>query len=422
MRHRERQDSKPLPIYLGQTKFEVYPYDGAHFYIPSIKNVYYDLAAHDSVCLSKETCDDELHHGPPWKDGGPFDVVKMETDQHEVSNGLVTHSGKYWYTGGFMPSTFPTEYLDWTDPVDIGDWGDVASYGASAWNRFKPAKPSVDLGVALGEIHELPRMLKTTAKGFANLWRSMGGSPTGFGPKNVANHWLNTQFGWIPFLNDLRDFYETTSNLDKKLNQLRRDNGRWIRRGGAVGNSNEASVLNSGSGVSHYPGLETILYASDPDDRGDFVVREQRTQSVWFSGAFRYWIPGDETSFLWKGRAVAMLYGLQPSPSLIYNLTPWSWLLDWCTNTGDVVSNISDIALNNLCSKYAYVMGTTEQKVVVDSRTNLSDGQTVTDSRFASICRKQRVEASAFGFSLSSDEFSARQRSILAALGISRLS
>jgi hypothetical protein len=236
---------------------------------------------------------------------------------------------------------------------------------------------------------------------------------------------LNTQFGWIPFLNDLQDFYKTCAYLDKQINQLRRDNGQWIRRKGTVFSDEQVRVLEDEDDIiSLWPSLITYHYAKSSQDPnlpyGTRRVIETRSQNVWFSGAFRYWIPGNEESFLWKGRAVAMLFGLNPSPSLIWNLTPWSWLVDWCSNTGDIISNISLISQNNLCSKYAYVMGTSSQRIDMDTTIFLDRG-TPKCSWFAELTRKQRVEASPFGFGLSSSSFTTRQWSILTALGITRL-
>lgn len=261
-------------------------------------------------------------------------------------------------------------------------------------------------------------MLMTTAKGFHNIWKSMGGSPQGFGPKAVANHWLNTQFGWFPFLSDLRDFYNTVKDLDKKLKQLRRDNGRWVRRRGTVSRTSEVEVVAESTTV---PGLVPVLYTQLYNiPYGGYRVVRSNTQRVWFEGAFRYWIPGKPDSWEWNVRAYAMLFGVQPSPSLLWELTPWSWLIDWCSDAGDAIANMSSIMFDNLCAKYAYIMGTTSQEVTSTGWSNFKSGY-LQNSWSASMTRKKREQASPFGFGLSSGSFSARQWSILTALGLTRL-
>jgi hypothetical protein len=103
-------------------------------------------------------------------------------------------------------------------------------------------------------------------------------------------------------------------------------------------------------------------------------------------------------------------------------LTPWSWLSDWVTNIGDVMASMSSIMFDNLCAKYAYVMGTTSQRVDYEGRNNykLPTGP-MTETWYAEYIRKSRVAASPFGFGLTNSDFTARQWSILAALGLSRL-
>ena len=419
MRYRNRGNRLSTSTLAGRKTFDIWPYDDDRYYEP-----WSDVRIYHSSCpyTDRETCTDELHPGPPYRSGGPLDVRKFTTNQYEIQSKVFHKGGKYLYDGGFITSSYPSAYLDWTDPDNIpSDWGDISSYGAEAWNKFKPAKPSVDLGLALAEAREIPRMLKTTAKGFSDLWRSMGGSPTGFGPKSLANHWLNTQFGWLPFISDLQDFYNTCNSLDKRMKQLRRDNGKWIRRGGVVLSDESSEVIREETDyIGLSPALTTYHYdRTTAMGYGTLKVTDYKSQQIWFSGAFRYWIPGNDSSFLWKGRAIATLFGLNPSPSLLYNLTPWSWLLDWSSNMGDVISNLSDMAYNNLAAKYAYIMGTTTQRVEATGDVILLHARPTVTS-FAEITRKQRVEAEALGFSPSSDSYTARQWSILAALGITR--
>ena len=320
--------------------------------------------------------------------------------------------------GGFVPTYMPSGFLDSMAYLKSSNWGDVSSHGAAAWNRFRPTRSGADMGIFLGEVREIPRMFATTAKGFAQLWRDMGGSLKSFAPKSVANHWLNTQFGWFPFLADLRDFYKTAKNLDKRLKQLRRDNGRWVRRKGVFSNDFEQTVvLNTSNVAGLNPSGSTYHYNSPKGYQ--FAMRKQ-TQRVWFSGAFRYWIPGDPDSWWWNARATGLLFGLRPSPSLLWELTPWSWLIDWWSDVGDAIANISSIYFDNLCAKYAYLMAHTTQEVQYAGMNNFITGP-VKLNYYAKIERKQRIEASPFGFGLTGGDFTNRQWSILGALGISRI-
>jgi hypothetical protein len=79
------------------------------------------------------------------------------------------------------------------------------------------------------------------------------------------------------------------------------------------------------------------------------------TEKVWFSGSFRYYIP-DTGSSQWTTRARAALFGVLPTPELIWSVVPWSWLFNWFSNYGDIVSNFSENAVENLTCEYSFIM------------------------------------------------------------------
>ena len=405
----------------GRSKVDLaYPWgDGPWYYSP--QSVRYDTGGYTKYS-HRESTTDELHSGPPFRTGGPFDSISTSTDQYEVQGDYALGYFGYHYDGGFSPHQWPTDYLDSLsfNALRADGWGDASQYGARAWNTFRPTQSGANMGVFLGEIRDVPRMLRTTALGFRNIWRSMGGSASGFGPKSVANHFLNTQFGWLPFLSDLRAFYKTQKSLDKALKQLRRDNGKWVRRRGTVTRdySSENVVEYYGIHAGLWPPLATYIYSSSA---GGYIMTVERQQDVWFSGAFRYWIPGKPDSWQWKTRALGQIFGLQPSPSLLWELTPWSWLIDWCSDAGDAIANMSSIMFDNLTAKYAYVMAHTRQTAKYRGWQFCHPVGSITGEWSATLDRKVRVGASPFGFGLTSNSFTGRQWSILAALGLTRM-
>jgi hypothetical protein len=403
-------------MYLGDGYFDTsYPYGNGPWYHFTT----YTGGGSGTKTTFEKRCWDELHPGPPYKTGGPLDIYEFSTNEYESIGPFQDISWKYKADTSFLPAIKPSSYLAWAnlDEFISSGVGDAFAHGATGWDIFSPTRPGADLGIFLGEFKDVPRMLKGTAKAFHDAWRAMGGSLTGFAPKSVANHWLNTQFGWMPFLNDLRKFQRTTKLLDTKLKRLRRNNGKWERRGGTFISDSETEIVDQGNTNGLYPAL--IFYHYETPS-GSKLVTSTTTQQVWFEAAFRYWIPGKPDSWYWKARAMAMLYGLTPSPSLIWELTPWSWLIDWWSNAGDCISNISSTLFDNLAAKYAFVMAKTSYKVTYEGSANLNSRH-VHGSWDAEYSRKSRAAASPFGFGLTGDDFSTRQWSILSALGLTRL-
>lgn len=336
----------------------------------------------------------------------------------------------YWYKGGFYTNLRPVTFNAAYTPANLsGEYAspgskfpsetNASSYGAQAWNRFKPGKSSAQLGVFLGEIRDVPRMLKTTASIFNKSWRSLGGS-TRPPSKELANHWLNTQFGWLPFLNDLRKFYKTYRILDDRLARFKRENGRWVRKGGSVVDDEGpvSHISGSSTNTAHQPILATPIYRPGPT--GSHSIDVKKTSNVWFVASFRYWVPWEtmETPE-WKARAVAELFGVFPNPAILWELTPFSWLVDWVANVGDVISNITPGLADNLVARYCFIMKHVSVQGTVTSWCNLKDA-TLHDSWSYTMEWKTRNAGSRFGFGLTESDFSLRQWSILAALGIQR--
>lgn len=380
-------------------------------------------------------CSDALHPGPPYRTGGLLGIFRYSNDRSCRGGGeyitMISPTSGYRYRGGFVQSygmgfsnpsisVSSAELYASTGTGTLASIGDVSSYGATGWKKFRPGNPVADLGVFLGEAKDVPRMLFGTATYFRNLWRSMGGDASAFKPKAVADQWLNTQFGWLPFVSDLRKFYKTYVTLDERIARIKRYNGRWQKRGGAVLTVDTDSIVTQAVGNIHWPALPTYMYRKVNGSRGNYTITDIYKRKVWFEGSFRYWIPNIESP-IWRKRAIVELFGAKPNPSLLWELTPWSWLIDWFSNVGDVIANFDNGWADNLAARYAYVMGTTQCTRVIDSTSYMADGTNIHITSTYPLVWKSRVGASPFGFGLTSEDLSARQWSILAALGISKL-
>lgn len=151
------------------------------------------------------------------------------------------------------------------------------------------------------------------------------------------------------------------------------------------------------------------------------VIDYKISNKVWFTAKFKYYIPPKSlSSVIWNRRAVASMFGGTITPSVLWEATPWSWLIDWFSNAGDVFANMSDGLADNLVASYAYVMGTRQYAAscqhIADAKTGTGVNFTTTHSWIS----KRRAEANPFGFGLTFDTLSAKQLSILISLGMAR--
>lgn len=364
---------------------------------------------HTSSPLS-ETCIDELHKmirtrsgSKRWDRGGPLHLKRAKVTRKN-SKTLNLSNGAYRYSG-----TLACTYSLGANPslgAHLDDLTSLSAIGTTGIARCRPGNPVMGLGQAIGEIHQLPSI--------PNLKKAIGSL------RGLGKQYLNAEFGWKPLLKDVNDLLNSTEIIDKAFNQLRRDNGRLIRRRCVVSRTDTTTVSKDTGINGTYPNLHNFLYANVPiAQRFKRMTFVKTGGTYWFAGAFRYWIPNIEDP--WRARlAKAHLAGVIPTPELVWNLIPWSWLIDWFTNVGDVMTNISANAASNLVMPYGYAMGRKWSETSRYASARMWNAGWVTTESHIRKDLKRRERATAFGFGIDEVDFSVRQLAILAALGLSR--
>jgi hypothetical protein len=302
------------------------------------------------------------------------------------------------------------------------DGTSMTAMGTKGIAKFKPGNPAAGLGQFLVELRQLPNLPKFVVSAFKSPRKATtlsGLRENLFNFKQLGSEYLNVEFGWKPFLNDLRKLFDFQQGLAKQLEQLRRDNGKVVRRRGTITKAESSSVSQDTGTIGLYPALATQFY----DSSSGLVHRRSLTTTTfsryWFSGAFRYWIP-DIGSDQWTSRAKRALLGVNPSPSLLWEVLPWSWLVDWFSSVGDSINNMSSNAAENLVILYGYSMGTSSTVEHAEASSRLVNAGWVSSSQTRTSYVKRRVKASPFGFGISLPDLSVRQLAILSALGLSK--
>lgn len=357
--------------------------------------------------------------GTAWSGGGPFYQItdrKVPEPSQKISGRNTAFGLKF--TGRFAPLGVPlTPPVFRTNPDWDTDSAAALAYGATAFNRARPGNPTAD---ALNTGVELLRDgIPAIPLALFNRLRPL---------KSVGSEYLNVQFGWLPLLRDIQKMYETYRNLDRLLSQLRRDNGKGIRRRRVLVRNTSVSTVESASTNAFTFVTPTPWFNGLGTSWSRKVVSTVTQERVWFAARFRYYIPDIGTP-QWTRRATRALFGLNPTPAVIWNALPWSWLIDWFSNVGDVMSNLSVNAAENCVADYAFLMReytTYVRTEVYGGHSGLSNnGSSVAPFTFScayddQVTRKTRVVADPYGFGMSWNGLSPYQLSILAALGVSR--
>ena len=177
----------------------------------------------------------------------------------------------------------------------------------------------------------------------------------------------------------------------------------------------------SQSGISHIgAGPSSIFLAAVQGT----ITETKNTIRVWFSGAFTYYIsagPGYKSVARRNEQVLSKLFGTRFGVDTLWELTPWSWALDWVGNIGDVATNLAAFSNDGLIMRYGYVM---YHQKVTDSRslTARFKSDNTFQSTTATLVReyKMRQAATPYGFGLTWSGFNNRQLAIAAAIGLTR--
>lgn len=385
-----------------------------------------------------------------YESGGPFVSVHTRCGSLE-SQGFGIHStrgnpgfsgnARWEYEGGFYnpvfqePSSVSLRYADAGGSV-LGVNSLVPSVTEFAPQAYKSLRPQLSKGNLfqfLVEIREAPRMIMQSARAFSDIWKGMGGhTHTAFmSPKRVADEFLNTQFGWVPFVSDVGKLSDAFIFSKQYEADITAANNTWIKRRAVLKNEKATTRL----GVRSYsPGCEPVaaevlckqMVVDGITCPGYFDTFQDTQSMVWSEGSFKYYRPEFDKSLIsydssWsKAERLATIYGLRVNPSTLYKVTPWTWLIDWFTQTGDLIDQVTEWGLDGVVSRYMYLMRSDTKSIRSSHFWNFWSSPLVVEwTRFLE--SKQRVKAdNPYGFFLTSKDLTARQLTILAALGASR--
>ena len=378
---------------------------------------------------SRQVTTDETHEWPAknigrtTRDvGGPFSSVKVgvKADWDLSKSFTIGRTGNngVLFTGQVLPTFVqqdwdrlnPTKdealYTYWADAHGVGY---LEGLGARAISSTIPTNPHADTAVGVAELMRegLPSLIGATFfKDKISFFRNLG------------SEYLNFEFGWKPFVSEILSIASSIDESEKLLAQLARDSGRNVRR--RMSFPVERDTTYQRDSLS----FRCAAPSSVLSHGGRTLVSETYHRS-WFSGCYTYhYDPAALNEASRIATQARLLLGIQINPEVLWNLTPWSWLVDWFVNIGPVLHNLSAFGQDGLVLRYGYLMHhhtrrTTEthHRVLTPMGGNFPTGTVSSAFRLES---KRRIKATPYGFGLTFGGFTLRQLAILASLGITR--
>lgn len=280
--------------------------------------------------------------------------LNATTPMTGIYDELISRPGRIYYTARETAAPCPSTGTIYRSTLDghfaaynIGTINWAAISATVAYNRglaayLKKAR-QIQVGfsspIFLGELAQTLRMLRRPAEGLRNVMDSylsdlMGQkrrSPKRW-RKNIGKTWLEYSFGWVPFLNDIKTAVEVYT----------RETNKRVRIPIAAYGIEEKLHTTSFDQVS------SILHASAPS----FWQTKKATNRAVVR--FRGMVINQVDATQWTQKTE--LWGFTPSEFLptVWELLPWSFLVDYFTNIGDIISSSvydqSNLAWTNVSS------------------------------------------------------------------------
>lgn len=339
--------------------------------------------------------------------GGSFQTQK--TTLHNFNSPIVNswprrgdqYSGPIWPANVF-------KIVEANNSLFLPDTAQLDRKGATAIAKTIPTNSASDVATFLGELKAgLPKMVG------ASLFKSKFKDY-----RKIGDEYLNIEFGWKPLISDLQKFGDAAIQSDKIVKQLHRDSGKVIRRKFSFPDEENVTTQS----YMAYPYVPVNLSTNIMFQR-KLTITEHKTVKTWFSGAYTYHVNlGTRLQDKLDRHAAEArrLYGVELTPETVWNLAPWSWIVDWEGNIGDVLHNVSAFAQDGLVLRYGYIM----QQTSVVRNYHMEGGSVYGTESIPLNCTisyetKVRQRATPFGFGFDLSSLTGRQSAILGALGLS---
>jgi len=364
--------------------------------------------------------------------GHPWDFAKCEVTGKPFDYEVRTSAGLPYYTvAGAMPFTLLN--YGQRDPFTFeGTDVQLSNYGALEYGAAAPTSDQFSVSAFVGELREglpalIPSLLKTR-KGNPNDLRYALKKQIGK-QKAAGSDYLNVQFGWIPLLNDVRGIatalaVATTAVTGPSISTHR-------RRDGTVKDATMTAaspVVITEALRFQAPALgqtgQVVQTQSGVTSTGSLIQRHEIYTS--FEAEFLR-LPTKEPVMDPYLEKLNELMRFDLTPADLWQLAPWSWLVDWFVDIGGLIESWQAATSSNIMSLFAYAM----RKEVITTSIFASDVRasstayryTGPKSAYTEIksTRYQRIKANPFGYILDPTvNLNVGQLAILAALGLTK--
>jgi len=255
----------------------------------------------------------------------------------------------------------------------------ISKEAVSLFKSWSPDKRSSTLFRNIVELRDIPRSvvsLQQTLINLRSLYTSLARSPSlqkiVFDLRNTAkdipNEYLSYHFGWKQTYKDIMELLVLPQTLSKKYEFL-------IKRATKPTTFRVKRDYVSSEGS----GLPSFGYESDPIEYGIATSTrlERKTQLRLVINATFDFPPPNAISF--KSGSMLDRMGLVPRPTDLYNLTPWTWLVDWFTGLGSYVEVIDQMNRDSSLINWGMITGHTTGRLITNRQSKVDSSSYISE-------------------------------------------
>lgn len=347
---------------------------------------------------------------------------------HLIGPGISDATNAVFSGGLYGPATYKETGFD--------------SFAKQAYARKAPTMVEFNAATFFGELLEgLPKLVPETLV-------SLGKDLTRLSTRkrellvnrlrSSGSDYLNVQFGWLPMISDVQRLAKALFMLTQQLRNIERSHRSFGIPEIVESGSWTTGSWDSSGFIGSIPGFLTTeaqlklptsdqytWYGGHSIEAFNTGLSKVRRVRRWFEGEFSLFLPlgFDPEDYLQKAN---LLINLKASPDVLWELAPFSWLVDWYLHIGDAITAAQAAANDLLIMHYGYAMESTQY--ITTQTFNLRTSGSFPYSNvpktgmFNSITEyKKRIRANPYGFANGgATALSGNQLAILGALGLTK--
>lgn len=250
--------------------------------------------------------------------------------------------GQYVYNGQVIRDFrgYPMSYHATGIPDPRAKWPlpDLVGFSNAAWEilaKSNPSLPHVNIPAAIGELKDLPSLVRGWGRNLLS---------------NIAKGHLSWRWAIKPMIGDIQKLWRFQQAVDKRLQELRRlRDGKEMRKRVSLGTDHiqtaPTRVLLHSEGTSVY-GWRRDVYAINKWGSANWKIQSGSPLTSMSDD------PREGSELNRFTRRTMMGINSYGALAAAWELTPWSWLIDWFSNVGTIMSatnNAVGCAYGRLC-------------------------------------------------------------------------